>query len=67
MAQQALSGGSPARSGSGGDHGDAYLSAREPSGRLTAAVAALSGVEALWGQEAGCIMPGTAPHWPPDG
>lgn len=24
-----------------------------------------SGVEAQRGQEAGCIMPGTVPHWPP--
>lgn len=48
-----------------GGHGDAYLSAQEPSGRLPAAVAAHRGVEAPRGQEAGCIMPGTAPHWPP--
>lgn len=49
-----------------GGHGEAYLSAQEPSGRLPAAVAAHR-VEAPRGQEAGCIMPGTAPHWPPAG
>lgn len=61
------------RSGSGpesyhpGGLGDAYLAARAPSGRLSAAVAASNRVEAPRGQEAGCIMPGTALHWPPAG
>lgn len=36
---------------------------RVPFGSLPA-VAARSGVEAQGGQEAGYIMPGTAPHWP---
>ena len=38
--------------------------ARAPVGSLPA-VAAHNRVEAPRGQEAGCIMPGTAPHWPP--
>lgn len=45
------------------DHSQ-HLAARAPSGRLPAAFATRSGVEAPRGQEAGCITPGTAPHWP---
>lgn len=55
------------KTGHSGGRGDAYLAARAPSGRLPAAVATRSGVEAQRGQEAGCITPGTAPHWPPAG
>lgn len=59
--------GSRPKTGHCGGRGDAYLAARAPSGRLPAAVATRSGVEAQRGQEAGCITPGTAPHWPPAG
>ena len=59
--------GSGPKTGPWGGRGDAYLAARVPSGRLPAAVAARNRVQAPRGQEAGCITPGAAPHWPPAG